>query len=678
MPTLNPCGEWGAALAEGKDAWVQLGDYLIGGWGKGGVTQNSAIGKLLDKIQPEWVGATLIQFVNVLDGLMGDFDKLQRTVIGCGTTELAIVQAVKILASFVQKWTGLYSPEMNIRLDQVFHSLCPQLTPGQGGVDASWLADMIPDDAWDCWTRLNNLVPKYQERVRDAQRTRPNWQQIISLYRRDFISSTDYVKAMRGQGVIGDGTDLARLEEITKYLPGPSDIIRMMARGIADPESSAKFGYDDNFDGAFAPWYENWAKGQGLDRDMMRRYWRLHWSLPGVGQVVEMLHRLRPDDGGQEFPVSEADAAAVFNDAGIPKFWADRLLAISTKPLQKRDLQQMYFAGVIDRDRVIRAFRDLGSDEEVAIIQADNLKAKWVDWLIARPAMRKWVSQRGHWSEVEQELSARNAPGDVSDPVRAAVKQERKNLTAALCAKGWQHRFAAGEIDYTAMREGIGTLGYDFPDAAALADEAQCALLARPKHVTVAQLCKWASDGLITWPIMTLRLIRLGWSLADAQLTTAECQLAHIAKEHKAAEVQKQKQAAKDKRDKAQQAKTLKEAKAAAAAHSKEVKKRNLCIGRAGRWFGGDSKSEQAFILQLVCDLRYTKGYSETAAYDGLCLVMQLAKDAGDKGWHQRAIDWVQSLKDKGPGPAQPGDNAPCPQAAPTTNGHVVPPPILR
>jgi hypothetical protein len=101
-----------------------------------------------------------------------------------------------------------------------------------------------------------------------------------------------------------------------------------------------------------------------MSADWAKRYWRAHWNLPSPMQGYEMLHRLRPNRS--DVPFTDKDLDTLLRISDYPKFFRERLKAISYQPYTRVDVRRMYQAGVLNEQDVYEAYLDLGYDEEHA------------------------------------------------------------------------------------------------------------------------------------------------------------------------------------------------------------------------------------------------------------------------------------------------------------------------
>jgi len=157
-----------------------------------------------------------------------------------------------------------------------------------------------------------------------------------------------------------EDNDIELIKRLSEVIPNVQDLIRLAVREAWSDEIARRFEYDADYPSQV----EEWAKKQGLSPDWVRRYWRAHWELPSVQAGYEMLHRLRP--GRTDIPFTKQDLETLLRTADIPRFFRDRLIAISYQPYTRVDVRRMYKIGILTEEEVYQAYLDLGYDEEHA------------------------------------------------------------------------------------------------------------------------------------------------------------------------------------------------------------------------------------------------------------------------------------------------------------------------
>jgi len=157
------------------------------------------------------------------------------------------------------------------------------------------------------------------------------------------------------------GYTKARVDEIIQtweMIPGPQDLFTMVAKEAFEPDIYTALGLDKEFPVAQV----EWLKKQGISEDWAKKFWIAHWEQPSIGQGFEMLHR---------GVIGRDTLDLLFRAVEIPDFWRDKLNAIAYQPLTRVDVRRMHDLGVIDDQRLIKAYMDLGYDPDNALAMAN-------------------------------------------------------------------------------------------------------------------------------------------------------------------------------------------------------------------------------------------------------------------------------------------------------------------
>lgn len=197
------------------------------------------------------------------------------------------------------------------------------------------------DDARDLWAAHWNL-PSYEQGAEMLHRGELTPQQFSNLLR-----AQDYAPTWRG-----------KLEAIARRIPPLTDMIRFAVREVYDPAKRQALGLDAEYPDVFT----QQAALHGMDERHAREYWAAHWRLPSATQGYQMLWR-------GEITIEELDGLLKAID--YPTQWRDRLRNIAYHVPGRIDLRRMYAAGLIDRPRLVRGYRELGYNAENAELLAD-------------------------------------------------------------------------------------------------------------------------------------------------------------------------------------------------------------------------------------------------------------------------------------------------------------------
>ena len=192
-------------------------------------------------------------------------------------------------------------------------------------------------------TQIDNLILSYYKTVDEGT--------VRMLYLRG-----DYTPAMLYARMAELGYTKTRVDEIVKtweVIPGPGDLLNMVAKEAFEPEFVNKIGLNDEFPAAQSEWFEK----QGINSFWQHKFWQSHWAQPSIGQGFEMLHRgiIKPP---------ELDL--LFKAVEIPPFWREKLTDMAYVPYTRVDARRMADLGVLEPEDLHKAYTDIGYDNDKA------------------------------------------------------------------------------------------------------------------------------------------------------------------------------------------------------------------------------------------------------------------------------------------------------------------------
>jgi len=311
---------------------------------------------------------------------------------------------------------------------------------------------------------------------------RPDIATLLMLWRRGNVT-LDFLHTELTRRGYSD-VDITRLQQATEIIPGPAALVSMAVREAWRDDIAARWGYDADFPPEFA----EWMRKQGDVDDWARKYWRAHWTLPGLTTVLEILHR--EDD----FTLDDLDTFLRVSD--IPSAWRDYIKRIAYVPLTRVDTRRMYGLGVLSRDEVKRNYLDLGyndlnaermteftiryeTDEDREATKTDILSFYAVGALTATEA-ETWLQEIGYPSNLAQYLVARET-----------MKAERKYVDEQV--KYIKNMYIHQEIGVARAKTQLGALGLAAGEINQLFDTwdiAREAKVERPSRATLDKLLK--------------------------------------------------------------------------------------------------------------------------------------------------------------------------------------------
>jgi len=191
---------------------------------------------------------------------------------------------------------------------------------------------------------------------------------------RGYLAPTDFYKEMEKLGYDTDKANM--IEAVAKFYPSVEDFIRFAVRDVFNDERVKKYELDKEYPQQI----EQYAKKAGVDPDILKWYWRAHWELPGVTEVLRMVNMLQPavldtklpdgttyGDKYRDFGLDPSKIKTDYSDldeylamADISPFWRDRIKALTFPPLTRVDLRRIYELGLISDDELRARLLELG------------------------------------------------------------------------------------------------------------------------------------------------------------------------------------------------------------------------------------------------------------------------------------------------------------------------------
>lgn len=175
--------------------------------------------------------------------------------------------------------------------------------------------------------------------------------ELLVWWLRGIITEGELDEVLAISGVSQD--DAARLKAAAFFIPPAQDLITMAVRDVFDPATAEKFGQFEDFPEAF----KDWAAKQGISEEWARNYWAAHWHLPSPNQGFEMFQRNI---------ITDDELRMLLKSLDVMPFWRDKLINLSFNTLTRVDVRRMHQVGVMDREGMLRAYRDMGYSPEHA------------------------------------------------------------------------------------------------------------------------------------------------------------------------------------------------------------------------------------------------------------------------------------------------------------------------
>jgi len=128
-----------------------------------------------------------------------------------------------------------------------------------------------------------------------------------------------------------------------------------------------KYGYDNEWD-KIASGMKDYVQKAGIDLEVLKWYWRAHWVLPSPQMAFEMLHR---------GIITQDDIRELLRISDYAPNWIEKLIAISYSPITRVDLRRLFQIGIIDEERLLKGYKELGYSEEDAKLMVEWTKIEY-------------------------------------------------------------------------------------------------------------------------------------------------------------------------------------------------------------------------------------------------------------------------------------------------------------
>ena len=261
-------------------------------------------------------------------------------------------------------------------------------------------------------------------------------------YLRGYITGEDVNWGLQHWGF--DDSKIEVIKKTWKWIPGPTDLIRLAVRESFTPPLMLDYISDD---------YRKWMKAQGAD-EWADQFWHAHWILPSISDLNEMVHRnVIDDEVWKKF--------VILND-----YWpamVDNYKKIIYTPFTRVDIRRMYNSGVIDEAGVTRAYKDIGYDEEKATKLTEFTKAlktgtaKDLTLSMIVKSFKQGNTSRDAALEMIVDLGYEE---DEADFILALYEQQTKEESRELSQSKFDAMFQLGLIDREELKRNLIALNY--------------------------------------------------------------------------------------------------------------------------------------------------------------------------------------------------------------------------
>jgi hypothetical protein len=288
----------------------------------------------------------------------------------------------------------------------------------------------------------------------------------------------------------GEADDYYKAKE---YFPSPSDLVRYAVREVYSPDIVAKYGQMQDLPAKFL---EEAAKGH-MTEEQATNEWAAHWDLPSVTQGFEMMHR---------GVISEDELKLLLRTSDVMPYWRDRLVQISYNPLTRVDVRRMHKLGILDREGVKKAYRDVGyNDTNAELMTQFTIQYNQGTTTSGDRDLTKTDILRLYADRIITEVEARDFLTDLDyEPAEITYlldlyTKETAIKTRDLTLTQVKNLYQMGLRNKTEVTQFLTKFGYDSDEILALYDLWDWQKPERLARPTRAQLDSFLIYQVITW-----------------------------------------------------------------------------------------------------------------------------------------------------------------------------------
>jgi hypothetical protein len=453
-------------------------------------------------------------------------------IADCDMALLTSVQIMDSLLDLIEKYTGFRVESLSASIQYLVNYVCPYQLPSQGDIDKLYYTRQISESTWRCLTRAIGNYDYWAKLLRDVNSPQLTPDELTVAYFRGVITKQEFEHELTH--TYGLPQKIAEnYIRLKVALPGSSDIVSFMVRDVADPKVVEKYGYDSEFKEKFQGKLKEWADNLGIEEDVFKYYWRAHWELPSPTQLYEMLRRLRKDSVDPEaraLALTKEEIAEALAANDVPKFWRDRLMAVSYLPMTPSDAKTAYIEGAIDEATYRSIIKDSGRNEQ---------HTQWIFELADRQKKRRTMSLVGGFTPAK--ITSWFKIGAIDDAMarrlyveaglteelaekavriaKTAIRSERIEQRIKLVKK----RYLVGDLSPDQARNLLLKIGAELNRVNELIEDWELEIQIRSKQVAAQTLCEWYYRKLITEEEYAVRLRRIGFQPQDVERIIASC-----------------------------------------------------------------------------------------------------------------------------------------------------------
>lgn len=461
----------------------------------------------------EFLAETLRLSADVTGGLISWAEKGATELAkasGCSDGSVVLPMMLRFVVGAVERWIGEVPPELIRAIEYWTSTLCPNGIPNQIQADSAWLHNTISSEQWECITKANGNRVDLAKAVRDADRSIPSINDLISLSRRGMLNDATFESLARRAGITSK-EDLQLFWEASRWVASPSDAVNWMLKDVEDEQIQGRFRLKEEFERKYTKHVKEVFDANGISERDAEYIWRAHWRNMSPTTLYQMLHRLRSDKSGstrigdkdvswKDIATNADDVFEALGQADYPPYWRDRLMAISYSMMTRVDIRRAFETNQLSPDEMVSQLRDRGYTIDDAKRLYNFYREAHIQLSMRRPAANAWVKV-GYDSELcKQQLQDQGMREDEWPEVFRRLQTRRKALVQTNCLAAIHKAYDMRLIEDSEAVARMISVGINLASANDLINDWRCQRSANHKNISVGAIKDLIQTGIIASP----------------------------------------------------------------------------------------------------------------------------------------------------------------------------------
>jgi len=270
------------------------------------------------------------------------------------------------------------------------------------------------------------------------------------------------------------------------------------------------------------------------DDELVPSYIQLGYSDETSEQLAKFSRRLRNDSATGhraiklwiKFAIDRDTAKQRMVDGGLPDEVVDKALSDSEILFSSTPPCSAFARGALSVD----VLKEILGEHGVSGAGIEKIIAALSYKRLSHPAIKQYAIGASERDDARNEMVDSGIRSTVADHLLDEADREIDNAFTVVCQRGIKRRYLMGELDKQEAIDELLKRGTTLGRANRLADWWDCEKSSTGKAVAASKLCSWLAQGSITATDFNDRLVKIGYTAADAAMMTTDCLTAISAK----------------------------------------------------------------------------------------------------------------------------------------------------